>query len=138
MRVWAPDPIFGPLPTMPHFQNCLANCLVAYDPIGEPLLEGHLGQQLQAPRRTLLRKVPWALVGQLQQGLSLFFSEDPVWIFRTRLLALEALSSLLIEVMDGVSNRLCRTAEVSGNLCRALPASRKTHDLSAAQSKGLF
>ena len=75
-------------------------------------------------------------MGQIQEGLPLLFSEDPIWILRARLPRMETLDSLLVEVVDPVANRLCSAAELIGGLGRAFFTGREAHDLCAAKHKG--
>jgi hypothetical protein len=54
-----------------------------------------------------------------------FLLEDAIWILRPRFLWIEALGALLVEIVDGVTNRLRGTSELFCNLGRALPPAEK-------------
>jgi hypothetical protein len=51
---------------------------------------------------------------------------------------MEALGALLVEIVDGVADRLRGASELFCDLGRALPPGRKTHDLGSAEGEGVL
>src|SRR5262249_26099254 len=132
-RVGAGDPLLRPLPPAPETLDRLPNRLVGQPPRGQPLLEGHIGQQAQRPGAPGLAEVAWALVEDAPEWVGLRLIEHGPGVLRPVLLLGQAGDPFAGERADRVVDRPDGAPDPGGDGGRALPVGAGQEDLGAAE-----
>ena len=85
-----------------------------------PIVHAHLGCQIERPNAGVFAKVPRTLVQQRTQLFAPESVEDLVGRVRARGFRLERCDPSLVEIVNGIANRLIGTANETGNGGRRL------------------
>src|SRR5918993_962265 len=134
------DPPLGPHPS--HAQKASQSGphgLPGDSPPGESLFESGLGRHLQGPKARAVSELPRTAMEHLPQGLGAVFVEGgaagALWARGARLKSTQA---PLVEVVDGVPERLGAASQTPSDLGRGLSTRTCQKNLASTQNKGVF
>src|SRR5215217_3735517 len=121
LGVGADNPALGAQPAHPHPLQSSSHGLRAHSPLGNPLLEAHLGGQLQRPQARVLAELPGTSMKHLAQPLGPPLLEASVYpLGSRRALAQRFSEAPLVEALHGAARRLGIAAQRAGNLVGVL------------------